>query len=606
LKTEVAELKQRLKKIRSRPSTGETGRERVDLLNKLGMASYRSDPLMTDVYASEAMALSAEIGYRKGEARSNAVFGIGIASRGKYFESMKYFNTAHAIYTELDDKKGLADTYTNVGIIYSDQGRLDLALEHHLKALAIDEAINDNVSLSHSLNCIGVVFRKRNDLEKAEYYYMKALKLREITGDISGLAISYNNIGILAKERGNLEEALQHFNRSLKLKEDLGDKRGILVSYTNIGDIHTKLEEYTESLGYYKKSLAIGEEISDEKNCCENCNKIGHILTLLGEYENALEYLKRGLQISLDIGMGILEANSYRKLSDLYRSTGDYEKAFKHYKKHSILTREIFGEKSAETINRLQIRYETEKKEKEAELYYLRNVELQREINERKQVENQLTAHEHLLEERVRNRTAELQKSLGKLKKSVAGTIRTLSKIIESKDPYTSGHQMRVAELSRLIAIEMGLTEEKIEAIFMISLVHDIGKICIPQEILSRSWKLSPLEQEIVQTHPQTGYDILSEVEFPWPVAEVILQHHETHNGTGYPNGLKREEIMIEARIIAVADVVEAMTSHRPYRSIPGLEKAIEEISVNSGKLYDPNVVDACKNVIRKKGLPFQ
>jgi putative nucleotidyltransferase with HDIG domain len=589
--------------MRSKPPAGKTGRARVDLLNDLGMALYKSKPFMSEAYAKEAMVLSERIGYREGEARSNKVIGIATASRCKYYESMEYFNIARAIYIELDDRKGIAGTYTNVGVVYSDQSRLDLALDQHLKALTIYVEINDKNSIAHSLNCIGVVFRKRNNLEKAEYYYLKALSIRENTGDLPGLAMSYNNMGILANESGNLESALDYHTRSLKLKEELADNRGISVSYSNIGDIYMELEEYSKSLEYYKMSLSIGEDISDEKNISTNCNKIGHIMALLGEYDDAFEYLKRGLQISVSIGARILESNSYKELSDLYKAMADYESAFMYYKEYSTLEQDIFSENSAETITRLQVRHETEQKEKEAELYYLKNVELQKEINDRKLVESQLVVQEHLLEERVKDRTIELQQSMQKLKKSVEGTIHTLSKIIESKDPYTSGHQLRVAELARLIAIEMGFTEDNVEAIFMISLVHDIGKISIPQEILSRPGELSKLEREIVQTHSQIGYDILSKVEFPWPVADVILQHQELYDGSGYPNGLKGNEIMIEARIIAVADVVEAMTSHRPYRSISSLEDAIKEITLYSGKLYDPEVVEACRKVVTRKGF---
>lgn len=603
---EVTILRHRLKKLRSMTPTGKTGNERVDLLNELGTTLYRSQPFRTEAYASEALTLSEWLGYSKGKAESNKVIGIAIASRGGYHESMEHFNVALAIYSDLDDKAGIAEIHTNIGVVYSDQGRLDLALDQHLKALATYEKTNNMHRIAHSLNCIGVVFRKRNNLDKAEDYYLRALKIRIKTKDIPGLAMSYNNMGILAKKRGNLKKALDYFNKSLKLKEDIGDRRGILASCSNIGDVYAEMKKYSESLKLYRKSLAIGEEISDEKNICGSCNRIGRLLTILGEPEHALKYLKRGLQISIDIGVVILESDSYKDLSDLYNSTGNNEKAFQYYEKHSLLMRKIFSKRSAESINRLQIRYEAEKKEKEAELYYLRNVELQREIKEREQVEDRLTAQERLLDQRVRDRTAKLQKNVKELKESMEGTINTLSRIIELKDPYASGHQMRVAELSRLIAIEMNFTEERIEALFMISLVHDIGNICLPQEILSRSWELTALEQEMIQTHPQTGYDILSEIELPWPVADVILQHHEMYNGTGYPNGLKREEIMIEARIIAVADVVEAMTSHRPYRSIPGLEKAIEEITVNSGILYDPDVVAACNNILRKKALPFQ
>ena len=589
--------------MRSSPPAGKTGRSRVDLLNKLGYELYRSNPSMTDAYAKEAMVLSERIGYRQGEAKSHKLFGIANAAIGKYYESMEHFNTAREIFTELDDSKGIAGTFTNIGVVYSDQSRLDLALDHHLKALSIYEEIDDRNLIAHSLNCIGVVFRKRNDLEKAEYYYQKALEIREETGDMRGLAFSYNNMGILAKERGNLESALNYYSKSLELKEELDDRQGKAIAYSNIGDIHMKLKEYTLSLECYRKSLSIEKELCDEKNLSDNYNKMGHIMTLVGEYEEALEYFKRGLTISTRIGARIFKADSLRELSDLYKAMNDYEKAFTYFKEYSILQQEIFSEKSSETITRLQVRHETEQKEKEAELYYLKNVELQKEINDRKLVENQLVVQEHLLEKRVKDRTIELQQSMQKLKNSVEGTIHTLSKIIESKDPYTSGHQMRVAKLAELIAIEMGFTEDNVEAIFMISLVHDIGKISIPQEILSRPVELSNLEQEIIQTHPQIGYDILSNVEFPWPVADVILQHQELYDGSGYPKGLKGNQIMIEARIIAVADVIEAMTSHRPYRSTPGLESAIKEITLHSGKLYDPQVVEACKRIITAKGF---
>ena len=606
MSTEITVLKSKLKKMRSRPPSGETGRARVDLLNKLGMILYRSRPLLTEAYAHESLVLSERLGYRKGEADSNSLLGVSNGARGKYFESMKYFNIACAIFTELGEKRGMASIFSNIGVVLSSQGRFGLAIEQHLKALTIFEEINDKHHIAHSLNSIGVIFRKRDNLVRAEEYYLKALKIREETGDLSGLAVSYNNMGVLFKNKGDLESAFDYYNRSLKLKEELDDKRGISISYSNIGDILGEQEKYDTALEYYGNSLSIVEELKDEERISDDCKAMGHIKIQLGKYDEALAYLERSLRISTRIGTRISESDCYLELSNLYRAMGDYERAFLFFKNYSSLTKEIFSEESAETIAMLQIRYETEQKEKKAELYYLKNVDLRREINERKLVESQLVAQEQLLEERVRERTSELQQSMEKLKKSVEGTIQTLSKIIESKDPYTSGHQLRVAELARLIAIEMGFNDERIEAIYMISLVHDIGKISIPQEILSRPGKLSELEQEIVRTHPQIGYDILSNVEFPWPVADVILQHQELYDGSGYPNGLKGDEIMIEARIIAVADVIESMTSHRPYRSTPGIESAIKVIIQNSGTLYDPEVAEVCVRIINEKDFSIK
>lgn len=170
--------------------------------------------------------------------------------------------------------------------------------------------------------------------------------------------------------------------------------------------------------------------------------------------------------------------------------------------------------------------------------------------------------------------------------------ILVLSKTIELKDPYTAGHQRKVMLLATKIAEAMDLDKDKIEGIRVASYLHDIGKITIPSEILNKPGKLSDLEFEIVKTHPTAGFEILKDVSFPWPVAEIVFQHHERLNGSGYPRGLKNGEILLEAKIIAVADVIEAMTSHRPYRPPMSLEVALDEIKKNKGILYDPEVVD--------------
>jgi HD-GYP domain-containing protein (c-di-GMP phosphodiesterase class II) len=174
------------------------------------------------------------------------------------------------------------------------------------------------------------------------------------------------------------------------------------------------------------------------------------------------------------------------------------------------------------------------------------------------------------------------------------GTVETIAALYEKRDPYTAGHQRRVARLACAIARKMGLPEEQIYGIHIISIVHDIGKIAVPGDILSKPGKLSAEEFNIVKTHPQVAYEVLRNLEFPWPVAETILQHHERLDGSGYPNGISGEAITLEARILCVADVIESMVSHRPYRPALGKEKALNEIMKNKGILYDPAVADAC------------
>ncbi len=206
----------------------------------------------------------------------------------------------------------------------------------------------------------------------------------------------------------------------------------------------------------------------------------------------------------------------------------------------------------------------------------------------------------------IRQVKEELQQSYERLKKTMDAAIETMSKMIEAKDPYTAGHQQRVSQLAIAIAKELNLSPDKIEGIRISSLIHDIGKIGLPTEILSKPTRLTDIEFSLIKGHSQIGYDVLKSINFSYPVARIVLQHHERLNGSGYPNHLKGDKILLEARIIGVADVVEAMSSHRPYRPALGIDKALEEISQNRGILFDPEVVDVCLRLFKEKGFNFK
>jgi len=200
---------------------------------------------------------------------------------------------------------------------------------------------------------------------------------------------------------------------------------------------------------------------------------------------------------------------------------------------------------------------------------------------------------------------AELEQSLQNLKKGMDSTIQAIAMTVEKRDPYTSGHQMRVAALTRAIAEKIGLAQDQIEGAYMAASLHDIGKIALPAEILSKPIQLTDIEISLIQAHAQAGYDILKGIEFPWPIADIIIQHHERMDGSGYPQGLAGDSILIEARIIGVCDVVETMSSHRPYRPSMGIGRALEEITRNSGPLYDADVVTACLKVFTEQNFEF-
>jgi len=237
-------------------------------------------------------------------------------------------------------------------------------------------------------------------------------------------------------------------------------------------------------------------------------------------------------------------------------------------------------------------------------------------MNNKKKTEGQLRDELAKMRQRItelkrketeRERVEEkLQGTLKELRRGLEAAIQTVALSVEMKSAYMAGHQRRVSNLASAIAKEMHLSEDQLNGIRMAGSIHDIGNIGVPTEILNKPVCLVDMEFNLIKTHPLTGYNILKDIPFPWPVAKIILQHHERMDGSGYPDGLFGDDILIEARILGVADVVEALASHRPYRPALGIDKALEEVRENRGTPYDPEVVDACLKLFTEKRFKFK
>jgi HD-GYP domain-containing protein (c-di-GMP phosphodiesterase class II) len=191
------------------------------------------------------------------------------------------------------------------------------------------------------------------------------------------------------------------------------------------------------------------------------------------------------------------------------------------------------------------------------------------------------------------------------LRESLEQTILVIAGTVDQRDPYTAGHQRRVADLSRRIGEKLLLSEDRIHGLHLGASIHDVGKIGIPAELLAKPGRLSKIELDLIKEHVMLGYELIKDVRFPWPISDIVLQHHERLDGSGYPQGLKEDAISLESKIVAVADVVEAMGSHRPYRAALGIEIALEEIEAKSGTLFDAAAVEACLRLFRKEGYKF-
>ncbi len=228
-------------------------------------------------------------------------------------------------------------------------------------------------------------------------------------------------------------------------------------------------------------------------------------------------------------------------------------------------------------------------------------------FDDRELVSNiEIALQKHHSDQLLRESELQLQITNENLLVTMHGIIQAMGAIVEIRDPYTAGHQRRVARLAGEIGRVAGLKDEAIEGLVLASAIHDIGKIGVPSEILSKPAKLSETEFEIVKTHSKAGFDIIRNIEFPWPIAEIVYQHHEKVNGSGYPRGLSGNNILVETKILVVADVVEAISSHRPYRPALGIEKALNELSDNRGVLYDPDAVDMCMMLFKEQNFDLE
>lgn len=206
----------------------------------------------------------------------------------------------------------------------------------------------------------------------------------------------------------------------------------------------------------------------------------------------------------------------------------------------------------------------------------------------------------------LRETAEELRRNVGRFRNAMEGFVQAIALAVEMRDPYTAGHQSRVSDLACAIGRTMGLSDDRVYGLRMASVIHDLGKITIPGEILCKPGRLSSPEYEMIKTHVQSGYDILKKIDFPWPLADIVLQHHERMDGSGYPNGLSGDQILLEARILSVSDVFETIGSHRPYRPSLGMKKAMEELVDNSGRLYDRDVVNAFLELVTEKGYQLK
>jgi len=515
-------------------------------------------------------------------------------NRGDFPAAEENYARALALAKELGNQGKIAQVLNNLGIVCWKEGKYSQSLEYLSEALKIREQVGDDEDIAQTYENIGIVYYSIGEYETALEHFGNALQLWRKLENPSRIAGTLNNIGALYRETGNYEKALEYLQKSLEYKRKIGDRGTLASTLGNIGTIYAQQGDYSRGLEYLSEALELAQENRLSSLEAETYAEMAQCHYAGGEIEGAEKLALKSLELTESLGMLSESEKSAQLLSEIYAARRKYKKAWQFLKKVLGLREKIFSDRLDSAVAELKVKYETDKRRREAEIYHLKYVELKRINEELVATKEALEKYKKHLEQLVAERTAELERSYRRLKKTFSGIVATISKMLELRDPYTAGHQERVARLSVAIARQLDLPEDKIEAIHTAAMLHDIGKIYVPSEILTKPGRLSDVEFMLIKNHPAAGYEILKSIEFPWDIATIVRQHHERLDGSGYPDGLVGDQILFEAKIIAVADVVEAISSHRPYRPALGIDVALAEIRKNAGKLYDPAVVEAC------------
>jgi len=487
-------------------------------------------------------------------------------------ERIAFATQAIALSEELHDQKAKATAYTHLGIAYNNVGNSDRSLDCFFKALQIMEEIDDQDGIAYSYICIGQAYFYLDTFDKALRYFQQALEIREKLGDKQDVSQVLILIGNVKAKTAQYDEAIECYSKALAMKEEAGDERGISQIYNNLANVYLAIGKMDAVLKYRLASLRIARKLGDSWEIALTTFNMAEYYLKVKQPEEALPYIRESQKLAEKLDNKGLTRDNLENMALYHELRGEYDDALKCLREHSKLTEALFAEELAEKISEMQVKYET------AQLEDCDGSWLERYA---------------LWQPRWKQGTP--------IPPAINSECRSWPVLLLRAWAFRR-NELRGSAWPELFT---GLPEERVEGVRLAGVIHDIGKISVPAEILNTPRPLTETEYSLVKMHPKIGHDILAGIDFSAPVADIVLQHHERMDGSGYPTGLKGDEILLEARILAVADVVEAMVSHRPYRPALGIDRALEEISKNKGTKYDPEVVDACLNRRRVRPTTF-
>jgi putative nucleotidyltransferase with HDIG domain len=477
---------------------------------------------------------------------------------GRMAEAVKAYETAIQA-AERDAERGvLAEALRRLGVVHHHRDQPDLAGKLCQRSYQTATEIGDSVLAAEALNALAGFDFESGSIEAAREKFYRALELGGASAELRGR--TEQNLGILANIQGALAQALAHYQRSLGAFESIADDRGCAIAYHNLGMVSADRELWDDADRYFSRSLQISEAIGDVH--LQGLGLLNHAEVHLARqrYDQARQNAEAALSIFDRLGSRLDKADAYKVIGRVYRETGRNalaESRLRSAVELAVSTGSILSE--AEASRELALLYQS----------MGRNQEALRLLNAAHRLFGRLDARVDLVD---------VSTKVLRLEETYFAVVRDWGQSIESSDSYTFGHCERVAGYAQALARELGLDEEQQTAIRIGAYLHDLGKVRVPHEILSKPGALTPEEFRVIQMHPTWGLELLATVEFPWDIKPIIRWHHEKYDGTGYPDRLRGDEIPINAQIICIVDVYDALTTTRSYRAAMSPAEALADM----------------------------
>jgi len=499
---------------------------------------------------------------------------------GDWDAALQLYATASEKAFADGDVAGSADLSRALAIIHYRRGDYDRAVEPVQRALQLAQDVQEPTRIAAALNFTAVIEQSRGNVETAETMYRQAAALAEAAGDIRQAAMVEQNMGALANVRGDHATALTRYRSALARYEELGDEAASSWALHNIGITHVQRREWAEAQRSFDRAWILAERARDINNLGNIELNRAEMYLKQNEFTLAREYCDRAVEIFGKLNSKIQLGEAHKVYGALYREMG----------------RMVLADTHLDLV--LHIARECGDVLLEAESEYERALVHLAEARQKDALVSLSSAHRLFTQLQAQRELLDVEQRLGRLEDAYLRVVKAWGESIESKDRYTQGHCERVADYACMLAEQVGFTGHDLVWFRMGALLHDVGKTEVPAEVLNRPGSLSAEDWALMQRHTTEGHRIVSEIGFPWDIGPMVRNHHERYNGTGYPDQLKGEEIPLSARVLAIADIYDALTTTRSYRPAYPVDDALRIMAEDAGKIIDPELFEIFQRLL--------